>query len=94
MKIFKNPSKSIVDNKINKFTQLWQKILIRKNQSVKMMPELQSHCLKKFYRTRLGSVINADIAEALMEHEEGLTYVHRKYTIEELASLYYMAHKD
>jgi hypothetical protein len=59
-----------------------------------MRPELQSHCLKKFYRTRLGSVINADIAEALMEHEEGLTYVYRKYTIEELASLYYMAHKD
>jgi len=50
--------------------------------------KLHPHVLRKFFRTRLGSVINADIAEALMGHEQGLTDVYRKYSIDELADFY------
>ena len=46
------------------------------------------HVLRKFFRTRLGSVIPVDVVEALMGHEGYLTEVYRRYTVEDLAKFY------
>lgn len=46
------------------------------------------HVLRKFFRTRLGSVIPVDVVEALMGHEGYLTEVYRKYSVEDLADFY------
>lgn len=46
------------------------------------------HVLRKFFRTRLGSVIPVDVVEALMGHEGYLTEVYRRYSLEELAKFY------
>lgn len=46
------------------------------------------HVLRKFFRTRMGSVIPVDIVEALMGHESYLTEVYRKYSEEDLAKFY------
>ena len=46
------------------------------------------HVLRKFFRTKLGSVIPVDVVEALMGHERYLTEVYRRYTVEDLAELY------
>ncbi|MGD0330874.1 MAG: site-specific integrase [Nitrososphaeria archaeon] len=40
---------------------------------------IHPHVLRKFYRTRLGSIIPVDIVETLMGHEGYLTEVYRKY---------------
>jgi len=50
--------------------------------------KLHVHTLRKFFRTRLGSVIPVDIVEALMGHEGYLTKVYRRYSHEELAKFY------
>lgn len=50
--------------------------------------ELHPHVLRKFFRTRLGSVIQADLVEALMGHGGYLTEVYRRHTEEELAKFY------
>jgi predicted nuclease with TOPRIM domain len=44
--------------------------------------------LRKFFRTKLATVIPVDIVEALMGHEGYLTEVYRKYTQEDLAKYY------
>jgi integrase len=46
------------------------------------------HTLRKFFRTRLGSVINADVVEALMGHEGGIQAIYRRYTPEDLSRFY------
>lgn len=46
------------------------------------------HVLRKFFRTRLGSVIQSDVVEALMGHEQGLTEVYRKYTEKDMLKFY------
>jgi len=49
---------------------------------------IHPHVLRKFFRTRLGSVIPVDVVEALMGHEGYLTEVYRRYSIEDLAKFY------
>ena len=44
--------------------------------------------LRKFFRTKLGSVIPVDVVEALMGHEGYLTEVYRRYSMEDLARFY------
>ena len=46
------------------------------------------HVLRKFFRTKLGSVIPVDVVEALMGHEGYLTEVYRRYSQEDLAKFY------
>jgi integrase len=46
------------------------------------------HALRKFFRTRMGSVIPVDVTEALMGHEGYLTEVYRRYSVEDLAEFY------
>ena len=46
------------------------------------------HVLRKFFRTRLGTVIPVDIVEILMGHEAYLTEVYRRYSVEDLAKFY------
>lgn len=49
---------------------------------------LHPHVLRKFFRTRLGSVIPVDVVEALMGHEGYLTEVYRRYSAQDLANFY------
>jgi len=46
------------------------------------------HVLRKFFRTKMGSVIPVDVVEALMGHEGYLTEVYRRYSMEDLAKFY------
>jgi len=46
------------------------------------------HVLRKFFRTKLGSVISSDVVEALLGHEEGLTAVYRKYSEKDMLRMY------
>jgi len=50
--------------------------------------KIHPHTLRKFFRTRLGSVIPVDVIEALMGHEKYLTEVYRKYSLEDLKRFY------
>jgi integrase len=50
--------------------------------------KIHPHVLRKFFRTRLGSVIPVDVIEALMGHEKYLTEVYRKYSLEDLRKFY------
>ena len=49
---------------------------------------LHTHCLRKSFRTKLGSVIPVDVVEALMGHAGYLTEVYRKHSDEDLAKFY------
>jgi len=49
---------------------------------------IHPHVLRKFFRTRLGSVLPVDVVEALMGHEGYLTEVYRRYSHEDLARFY------
>ncbi|MEM3629336.1 MAG: hypothetical protein QXW47_06335 [Candidatus Jordarchaeales archaeon] len=44
--------------------------------------------LRKFFRTRMATVIPVDIVEALMVHEGYLAEVYRQYSFEDLAKYY------
>ena len=46
------------------------------------------HVLRKYFRTKLGSVIQSDVVEALMGHEQGLTEVYRKYSEKDMLKMY------
>jgi integrase len=46
------------------------------------------HVFRKFFRTRLGSVMLSDFVEALMGHEEYLAEVYSRHSIEEIAEKY------
>jgi integrase len=50
--------------------------------------QMHPHCLRKFFRTRLGEVIPVDIVEALMGHEGYLTEVYRRYDEAKLGEFY------
>ena len=50
--------------------------------------KLHPHCLRKFFRTKLGVVIPVDVAEALMGHQGYLTQAYRRYGIEDLGKIY------
>jgi len=49
---------------------------------------IHPHVLRKFFRTKLGSMIPVDVVEALMGHEAYLTEVYRRYSAEDLAKFY------
>lgn len=49
---------------------------------------LHPHVLRKFFRTRMGAVMQLDVVEALMGHEGYLTEAYRRYSAEDLAKLY------
>ncbi len=51
---------------------------------------MHPHVLRKFFRTKMGSVIPVDVVEALMGHEGYLTEVYRRYSQEDLAKFYSM----
>jgi integrase len=46
------------------------------------------HVLRKFFRTRMATVVPVDVVEALMGHEGYLTEVYRRYSLEDLAKFY------
>lgn len=46
------------------------------------------HVLRKFFRTKMATVIPVDVVEALMGHEGYLTEVYRRYSQEDLAKFY------
>lgn len=46
------------------------------------------HVLRKYFRTKMASVIPVDIVEALMGHEGYLTEVYRRYPEKQLAEFY------
>ena len=50
--------------------------------------QIHPHVLRKFFRTKMGSAIPVDVAEALMGHKGYLTKVYRRYSIEDLAKFY------
>ncbi len=49
---------------------------------------LHPHCLRKWFRTRMATLIPVDVVEAMMGHEGYLTQAYRRYTPEELAVFY------
>jgi integrase len=51
--------------------------------------KLHPHVLRKFFRTRMGGVINRDVVEALMGHEGYLTEAYRRYSMDELMQFYH-----
>ena len=46
------------------------------------------HVLRKFFRTKLGTIIPVDVAEALMGHSGYLTAAYRRYSVEDLGKIY------
>lgn len=50
--------------------------------------KMHIHVLRKFFRSKMGTVIPVDIVEALMGHEGYLTEVYRKYSQDKLAEFY------
>jgi integrase len=49
---------------------------------------MHPHVLRKFFRTRMATLIPVDVVEALMGHEGYLTEVYRRYTQEDLGKFY------
>jgi integrase len=49
---------------------------------------LHPHVLRKFFRTRMATIVQLDVVEALMGHEGYLTEVYRRYSQEDLAKFY------
>jgi integrase len=49
---------------------------------------IHPHVLRKFFRTRMATLIPVDVVEALMGHEGYLIEVYRRYTQEDLAKFY------
>jgi integrase len=50
--------------------------------------EEHPHVLRKFFRTKMATLIPVDVTEALMGHEGYLTEVYRRYSMEDLAKFY------
>ena len=50
--------------------------------------ECHPHVLRKFFRTKMATLIPVDVTEALMGHEGYLTEVYRRYSMEDLAKFY------
>ena len=49
---------------------------------------IHPHVLRKFFRTKMATLIPVDVTEALMGHEGYLTEVYRRYSQEDLAKFY------
>ena len=49
---------------------------------------IHPHVLRKFFRTKMATLIPVDVVEALMGHEGYLTEVYRRYSVEDLARFY------
>ncbi len=49
---------------------------------------LHPHTLRKFFRTRLGPVLQTDVVEAIVGHAGALDRAYRRYTIDQLADFY------
>lgn len=49
---------------------------------------IHPHVLRKFFRTKMATLIPVDVVEALMGHEGYLTEVYRKYSLDDLAAFY------
>lgn len=49
---------------------------------------MHPHVLRKFFRTRMATLIPVDVVEALMGHEGYLTDVYRRYTQKDLVKFY------
>ncbi|MGD0329828.1 MAG: site-specific integrase [Nitrososphaeria archaeon] len=71
---------------------IWKNALLKsgfmKKDSSTNRLTIHPHVLRKFFRTRLGSIIPVDIVETLMGHEGYLTEVYRRYTFEDLGKFY------
>ena len=50
--------------------------------------KMHPHVLRKFFRSKMATVIPVDVVEALMGHEGYLTTVYRKHSEEQLAEFY------
>ncbi|MFH0896690.1 MAG: tyrosine-type recombinase/integrase [Candidatus Bathyarchaeota archaeon] len=61
--------------------------LNHKDPSTKRL-QMHIHTLRKFFRSKLGAVIQTDVVEFLMGHEGYLTKEYRKYEVEQLAEFY------
>jgi integrase len=89
--------KSIDDSRLFPFTEvnarhMWN-IALRKTGNGKMDAQtnihlVHPHVLRKFFRSKMATVIPVDVTEALMGHEGYLTEVYRKYSTEDLAGFY------
>lgn len=89
--------KSIEDSRLFPFEAatarvIWKNALKKagflKKDRVTNRHTVHPHVLRKFFRTKMGSVIPVDVAEALMGHEQYLTEVYRRYTSDDLAKFY------
>jgi integrase len=71
---------------------MWKKALKKagflKRDSSTNRCTIHPHVLRKFFRTKMGALIPVDVAEALMGHEQYLTEVYRRYSMEDLAKFY------
>ena len=71
---------------------IWKKALINSKKDQKdnntNRYKVHPHVLRKYFRTKLATLIPVDIVEALMGHEGYLTEVYRRYTLEDLAKYY------
>ncbi|MCK4434976.1 tyrosine-type recombinase/integrase, partial [Candidatus Bathyarchaeota archaeon] len=93
----KAPKRSVKDERLFPFTkqsayQIWNNAL--DNTKLNGMDErtnrhkIHAHVLRKFFRSRMATIIPVDIVEALMGHEGYLTEVYRRYTSEQLGEFY------
>ncbi len=57
----------------------------KKDQATKIR-QMHPHTLRKFFRTKMATLIPVDVTEALMGHEGYLTEVYRRYSMEDLGS--------
>ena len=91
------PQRSIEDQRIFPFTKqsaytIWNNAL--DNTKLNGIDDrtnrhkIHPHVLRKFFRSRMATIIPVDIVEALMGHEGYLTEVYRRYTSEQLGEYY------
>lgn len=89
--------KPVEDPRVWPFTEtnarhMWNLALSKtgngKQDSQTNIHESHPHVLRKFFRTKLATVISVDVVEALMGHEGYLTEVYRKFSLEDLAKFY------
>ena len=81
--------KSLEDSRVFPFDpktaySMWTKALhksgLNGRDKITNREKIHTHVLRKFFRTRLPSIIPVDVVETLMGHEGYLTEVYRKYS--------------
>jgi len=74
------------------FYEIWEKAVKRagfeKIEEKTNRQVVHPHVLRKFFRTKMATLIPLDVVEALMGHEGYLTEVYRRYSIEDLERFY------